>query len=130
MSQNRQSPEVPGSLRTWFVIHFVADVVVAIPLFISPDLLLLLGWQHVDPIATRLVCAALFGIGIESWLGRAGTVESYRSMLNLKIIWSAAATLGVLLSMLKGGPLAGWGVLGIFAIFNGIWTYYRVRLRR
>lgn len=130
MAHSQPSVEVPASLRTWFVIHFVADVVVAIPLFISPDVLLLLGWKHVDPIATRLVCAALFGIGIESLIGRHGSVDSYRSMLNLKIIWSAAATLGVLLSMLQGGPLAGWAVLAIFAVFNAVWTYYRAKLRR
>jgi hypothetical protein len=56
---------VPPSARTWFVIHFVADVLFAVPLFFFPETTLsLLGWTDVDPAATRLVAAALFGIGI------------------------------------------------------------------
>ncbi len=122
--------EVPRSLRWWFVIHFWADVLAAVPLFIAPDLLLLLGWERVDPIATRLVCAALFGIGIESWIGRGASGDSFRTMLNLKVIWSAAAVLGVLVSMLQGGPPAGWAVLAIFVGFNAVWVYFRRLLRR
>ncbi len=58
---------VPSSLRFWFLIHFVVDVVVAVPLFVAPELTLsLFGWTTVDPIATRLVGAALMGIGVES----------------------------------------------------------------
>ena len=58
---------VPSSLRSWFVVHFVADIVFALPLFLAPQwTLTLLGWRAVDPIATRLVAAALFGIGIQS----------------------------------------------------------------
>ncbi len=62
---------VTDRLRWWFVVHFVLDVVAAVPLFVTPTQLLgWLGWNAVDPISTRLVAAALFGIGIESYLGR------------------------------------------------------------
>ena len=117
-------------LRRWFVIHFVLDVAAALPLFIAPAQLLgSLGWPAVDPIATRLVAAALFGIGIESYLGRKAGVEAFRGMLNLKIIWSASATLGTLWSQLQGGPTAGWAVFAIFAAFNVLWVRYRIALR-
>jgi len=54
---------VPSSLRTWFVVHSIADIAFALPLFLAPHwTLTLLGWHAVDPIATRLVAAALFGI--------------------------------------------------------------------
>ena len=122
---------VPQGLRRWFIVHFVADILAAVPLFIAPDLVLRwLGWTEVDPISTRLVAAALLGIGIESYLGRHAGVDVFRGMLNLKIIWSAAATVGVLWSQLDGGPPAGWGVFGIFAAFNVVWVRYRLRLRR
>ena len=85
---------VPVWLRRWFVVHFVADWIFALPLFVAPRAFLgLLGWTEVDPVSARLVAAAHFGIGTESLLNRNGTVESFRSMLNLKIIWSATATL-------------------------------------
>ncbi len=100
------------------------------PLFIAPAWVLgHLGWPAVDPISTRLVAAALFGIGIESYLGRNAGVDSFRAMLNLKVIWSASATLGVLWSQLEGGPIAGWGVFAIFAGFHLVWLRYRLLLR-
>src|SRR5216683_1878366 len=90
---------VPRSLRSWFVVHFWADILFAVPLFFAPRLFLgLLGWPAVDPIATRLVAAALFGIGIQSLLGRAEDAATFRALLNLKIIpvlrrsWSAMSS--------------------------------------
>ena len=121
---------VPSSLRTWFVIHFIADLAAALPLFIAPAAVLgMFGWTEVDPISTRLVAAALFGIGIESYLGRHANADTFRAMLNLKIIWSATAALGVLWSQLEGGPPAGWGVFAIFAGFHLVWLRYRLLLR-
>lgn len=120
---------VPDRLRWWFVVHFILDVAAAVPLFVAPTQLLGgLGWQSVDPIATRLVAAALFGIGIESYLGRNAGVDAFRGMLNLKIIWSGSAVVGVLWSQLEGGPPAGWGVFAIFAGFNLLWVRYRIVL--
>ncbi len=122
---------VPRSLRIWFVVHFVADLVTAVPLFIAPrEILGWLGWTSIDPLSTRLVAAALFGIGIESLLGRNAGVESFRGMLNLKIIWSAAATVGAVWSQLEGGPVAGWAIVGIFGGFNLLWLRYRLVLAR
>lgn len=122
--------EVPASLRKWFVVHFVADVVFALPLLFAPRAFLTtLGWTEVDPISARLVGAALMGIGVQSLLGRDETLEAFRGMLNLKIIWSATATVGIAVSVLQGGPKMGWAFVGIFAAFNVLWTTYRVRLR-
>ena len=122
---------VPASLRTWFVIHFVADLLAAIPLFVAPHTVLgWLGWTVVDPVATRAVAAALFGIGIESYLGRNGTLEAFRGMLRLKVIWSALAALGTWWSLLLGAPAAAWAVFGIFAAFHCVWLRYLLLLRR
>lgn len=90
----------------------------------------MLGWAAVDPIATRLVAAALFGIGIESYLGRNAGLQAFRGMLNLKVIWSAAAVIGVIWSQLEGGPAAGWAVVGIFLAFHAVWLRYWLLLRR
>ena len=69
------SREIPRGLKLWFIVHFVADVAFAIPLFVLPRrFLTLLGWTAVDPITTRMVAAALLGIGIESLLSRNGEV--------------------------------------------------------
>ena len=87
------------------------------------------GWTTVDPIATRLVGAALMGIGIESYLGRNASAEVFRAMLNLKVIWSTSAILGIALGLWQGGPQAGWLFLGVFVIFWFVWIYYWRKLR-
>ena len=122
---------VPKSLRTWFVIHCVADVAFALPLLVIPvRFLTTLGWETVDPFAARLVAAALMGIGVESYLGRNAGLEAYRGMLNLKVIWSGTAVLGMAVTMASGqGPWSGWALIAVFAAFNVLWVTYRLRLR-
>ena len=122
---------VPQSLRFWFVIHFVVDFIFAIPLMIAPVwLLTLFGFETADPFTARLVGAALLGIGGESLLGWNGTIEAFRAMLNLKIIWSLAAILAIILTLVTtGGPLMAYMILLVFAAFSGLWMYYRFLLR-
>jgi hypothetical protein len=122
--------EVPNTLRKWFVIHFVVDMVFGVPLLLIPELVLpLFGWSYIVPISTRVVGAALMGIGIESYLGRNAGIEVFRAMLNLKVIWSSSAILGIGLGLWQGAPQAGWLFMGIFVIFWFIWIYYWRKLR-
>jgi len=130
---NRSS--VSSALRTWFIIHCVADLIFAIPLLIDPQWTLsLLGWapDSVDPINARISASALMGIGIESWLCRDASIEVCRSMLNLKSIWSISAWVSVLWVMstmpTDQTPWGGWIIFGIFLSFSLIWNYYRVQL--
>jgi len=125
---------VPAALKSWFVLHCVGDLIVALPIFVAPsEILGLLGWQAVDPFATRLVAAALFGIGVESWLGRNAGRETFKGMLQLKIVWSGFATVGLAWSVIEGGlryPGVGWMLVGVFAVFHVLWWYWRIRLER
>ena len=122
---------VTKGLRTWFVIHFILDVIFAIPLILAPvPFVSLFGWHVVNPLFPRLVGAALMGIGVESYLGRNAGVEAYQGMLNLKIIWSGTAILGILLTMLTfARPWGAWLTLIVFVLFNLLWVYYRLQLR-
>ena len=132
MENSMTSHPVPDSLKIWFVIHFIIDIAFAIPLFLFPEAFLdLFNWHSIDPLATRLVAAALFGIGIESLLGRNASAESFRNILNLKIIWSATATIGILVSIIQNTyitPPIEWLLLLTFFSFNLLWGYYRVRI--
>jgi len=122
---------LPTGLRTWFVIHFVADVFFAIPLLFFPRWFLAsLGWTAYDPIMVRLVGAALMGIGIESLLGRNAAAETYRAMLNLKIIWASSALYAIAAGIIEGAAPIAWGILGIFFVFWCVWVYYRTVLRK
>lgn len=124
------SPSIPRGLRLSFIGHAIADLLFAIPLFVAPGYTLrLFGWQSIDPISARIVAAALFGIGIESWLGRRAALPAFHAMLNLKVIWSLACVVGIAWSLAEGAqgraPMA-FAILGIFVVFHGLWLYWRI----
>lgn len=123
--------QVPNGLRTWFVIHFVADVLFAFPLLFFPRWLLsLFEWGVYDPILSRLVGAALMGIGVESLLGRNADADTFRAMLNLKVIWASSALFAFGAGIAEGAVPIAWALMGIFAVFWCVWVYYRVKLGR
>jgi hypothetical protein len=89
------------ALSKWFVLHFWADMLFAIPLMIAPEFLL-----------------QSFG-------------ATFLAMLNLKIIWSLAAILGIAWSLAEGAqgrPLMAWLLLAVFVAFNIVWIYWRRKL--
>lgn len=127
---NETSGDVPNGLRIWFVIHFFADVLFAIPLLFFPRWLLpLFGWNTYDPIMSRLVGAALMGIGVESLLGRNASVDTFRAMLNLKVIWASSALIAIGIGIAEGAAPTAWFFLAIFFVFWCVWVYYRMVLR-
>jgi apolipoprotein N-acyltransferase len=79
-------------------------------------------------MTARLVGAALMGIGLESMLGSNASAETFRAMLNLKIIWSLSAIFAISAALFEGAPAMGWVFLAIFVVFCAVWVSYRVRL--
>lgn len=123
--------EVPARLQWWFKVHCVVDLLFAVPLFVAPvTVLSLLGWTAIDPLTTRVVAAALVGIGVESFLGAGNGREHYRGMLRLKVLWSLTANVGILISILQGAPPAAWLFQGIFVGFSALWISWFLRLSR
>jgi hypothetical protein len=123
--------EIPVSLRRWFVAHALVDVAFGIPLLVTPTRFLhALGWTVVDPSSARLVGAALLAIGGQSYLGRHEGTDIYRAMLNLKIIWSAAAIVGLVVSIGDGAPAVCWAILSLFVAFFGVWIHHRIRIKQ
>ncbi len=118
---------VPAGLRTWFLIHFAADYLVGVPLFLFPEWTLELLRLPAEPLTARLVAAALLAIGGVSFLKH--TKEQYRSLLLLKIIWAGTALIGILLSLREKTSFAGWSILAVFALFLAVWIYYRRKLQ-
>lgn len=126
--------KIPQSLKNWFIVHFIADSLFAVPLFLAPVFLLnQLGWKTIDPLMARMVAAALFGIGIESLLCIKLKKDAFIAMLNLKIIWSFAAMAGFIIGLIKGSfgvPLVGITLLVIFGLFNFLWIYWRLFFKK
>jgi hypothetical protein len=126
--------ELKNQLKLWFTIHFAIDVVFAAFLFLIPTgFLVFLGWKTIDPISARLVAAALFGIGIESLLGRKSSMDSFKNMLTLKVIWSFFAVTGIALSLILNAqerPAAAFGLLAVFVAFHILWVYFLLKVRK
>jgi hypothetical protein len=121
-------------LKLSFIVHFLADIISAIPLFLFPEkVLLIFGWTTVDPVSARLVAAALFGIGGVSLLARNATRDVYITMLNLKIIWSFFAVIALSISVAvadHGRPPMLIAALLIFIAFHALWVFWRIHIAR
>jgi hypothetical protein len=76
------------------------------------------------------VGAALLAIGTQSLLGRNEGPDVFRVMLNLKLIWSFAAIVGLIVSIGDGAPALAWAPLSAFIAFFGVWFHYRVRMKQ
>ena len=111
--------------------YFAVDWAVGIPLLVAPESLLrFFSWHEIDPIATRLFAAALLAIGGQSLLGRNGSVNEFRAMLNLKLIWAVAAVIALGIGAQSGGPALTWLGLAVFVGFFCVWLYWRIRIGR
>ncbi len=122
-------PAIPRSLQWWFKVHFLVDILFALPLIIAPGWIL--GWFGFTEIGftksasllARLVGAALMGIGGASLFTK--TKEQFEIMLTLKIIWSFTAIIGLVWSLAEGAPASVWMIVVVFTLFSGLWMWYR-----
>jgi len=122
---------VPNSLRYWFLLHFALDIIVAVPLIVMPVAVLqFVGLPGEGVLTARLIGAALIGIGGASLLENKMGKEGYNVMLTLKILWSVAAQVVLLLSIYDGAPSAVWGIFTIFFVFSIVWIRYKFVLNR
>src|SRR3989344_4444090 len=120
--------KVPNSLRIWFIVHFIADIIFGIPLLIAPYWFLGLFGYTVEPLTARLVGAALIGIGGTSLLIKDKSLEQFNALLTLKVIWSLSAIIGIILTLTEQTPKFTWVVLITFIIFSSTWIYYKRKL--
>jgi hypothetical protein len=123
---------VPPSVRGWFVLDFVfSALVMGLPLLLVPELILpRLGWPAVDPVATRLVGAALVAIGWQSWRSRESGQEAYRALLGLKVIWCSLGIVGLVAAIGAGAPQASWALLAVLLLLDGVWIHYAIRIKK
>jgi cation transport ATPase len=116
-------------LKKLFILHFLVDYIIAIPLMLAPRAsMAMIGWQGAEPVVTRLVAAALLGIGGISFITRNADAAAYRHMLTMKLLWSGAAIVGLILSLIEGAPVATYAFLATFIMFFGIWLFFRLKI--
>ncbi len=123
---------VPKSLKNWFTIHIIADLIFGIPLFLFPVQFLSYlywSWSPIDPLATRIVGAALIGIAALSYYcNRSNNLEVFRVALKFKSVWGSLAFLATAYAALTGGSPFVWFAVAVFLTFAVVWNYYRHNL--
>lgn len=119
------SHTIPKGLRHWFIIHFIVDMLFAVPLILFPTWLLsILGFETTNLLLARLVGATLVGIGGTSFIMHKKDISAYLTMLQLKLLWSGTAIIAIMLSLKDENIITLWFLLAIFIIFFLIWGYY------
>jgi hypothetical protein len=115
--------KLPKSLIIWFKLHFIVDIIFAIPLIFFPGLFMqLLSLPVENLFLARVIGAALLGIGGASIFCK--KKEHYEIMLILKIIWSISAILVLVYSAIVENSLMLWLLALVFLIFSIAWIYY------
>lgn len=72
--------------------------------------------------------AGLLGMGGAIFLMRNKGIISYRTMLNIKIVWSFSAIFAILISLFLGGPWQIAILLAVFIVLVSTWVYYRQQM--
>jgi hypothetical protein len=120
---------VPAALRFWFVVHFAADIIFAIPLIFFPgEFMGLWGFESAETLTARLTGAALAGIGGNSLFMHKKGIPVFDTMLTLKIIWSLSAIAAIIITITEGGPASLYLFLLIFLVFSLLWIYWKFRI--
>lgn len=123
--------DIPHTLKIWFIIHFIIDILFAIPLLLFPFWVShILNIPEADSLAIRLVGAALVAIGISSLLYKDAHIYTYNALLSLKILWSVSALLAIALSFKESVSLAKIIFFLVFLVFCLIWVYFKLRLKK
>jgi len=80
-------------------------------------------------LLARMVGAALLSIGGTSLIMRNKTKDAYVTMLTLKLLWSGAVIVSILISLSEGAPRTTWAFLLIFIVFFLVWSFYFKKLK-
>ena len=119
--------KISKSLQVWFKLHFIVDVIFAIPLIFFPGWFMgLLSLPVENLFLARVIGAALLGIGGASIFCK--KKEHYEIMLILKIIWSISAILVLIYSAIVENSFMLWILALVFLIFSISWVYYKKKL--
>ncbi len=120
---------LPG-LKTTFLVHAIVGAVFGLLYLLIPETWgNLVGWQIQEPVAYRLIGAAILGFAASSWLAfNEPTWGKVKIVVEMEVVWTVLGTLVLLWGLLLAGlPTIGWVnavILGGFAVAFGFF-YFR-----
>lgn len=111
-------------LKYTFLIHAVIALIFGFPLLIVPGRFLgIFNWMPIDPLISRLLGAALIGLG---WSSIRGYLASYWSEVSIiveaEMVFCVLAVIGLLRHLLIANyPWYVWMTFGAFLSFAILW---------
>ncbi len=120
---------LPG-LRTTFLVHAILGAIFGILYLLIPETWgNLIGWPIQEPVAYRLIGAAILGFAASSWFAYHEVPwENVKIVVEMEMVWTILGTLVMLWGLLLAGlPTIGWVnavILGGFAVAFGFF-YFR-----
>jgi hypothetical protein len=127
MTEGSAEKTVSQGLKITFLVHFVVGLFFGLVNLVVPEQWGdLTNWPVTDPVAFRLIGAAILGFATSSFLAyRETDWERVIIIVRAEIVWTALATLVFLVALLFGGaPAIGWfnailmaGFCAAFSVF-------------
>jgi hypothetical protein len=117
-------------LKVLFLIHAAISLIFGLLLLVIPGrFLLALGWAPIDPIASRMLGAALLALAWGSFRGWQATERVQVAILiELETIFTVLVCVGLLRHLLFASwPLMVWLIFALFLAFAIAWIYFLVR---
>jgi hypothetical protein len=117
-------------LKTAFLVHAEVAFVLGAPLLIAPGRVLTwLGWAPIDPIASRVLGAALLALAWSSFRGwRATERARVAILLEMEAAFTVLGCVGLLRHLLFAHyPVVPWLMFAILLVFALAWIWFLVR---
>ena len=96
------SMQIPQKLRSAVLFNVANDLILSISIFFFPaSFIAFSGWLALDPFALRLIAGGLTAVAIQMFLSRNATIESFKSILNIKVATMGFGLIGVVLTILQ-----------------------------
>jgi hypothetical protein len=122
--------QFPLGLKKIFLIHFIVGAIFGLVLLFTPDMLGTMSGQPIlEPIAYRMVGAAVLAFSASSWLAyREHLWDKVRIVVQMEILWCILFVLVSLYGLFSGQlPVMDWVniiIIGAFGIFFTVF-YFR-----
>jgi hypothetical protein len=118
------------ALRTTFLIHTIVSVVSGALLLVIPGRFLqAIGWAPIDPIASRVLGAAMLAVAWSSFRGwRAADWHAVAIVVEMEVVLTTLACVGLLRHLLVARyPFIVWLFFAIFLVFAVAWWFFLIR---
>lgn len=114
-------------LKLTFLIHFFIGILFGIIYMIFPDFFFtLIGWTYNDPVATRVLGAAMTGFAISSLLAwRETDWLKVKIIVQMEMVWLVLGTVMLFISaFIFFPPIFIWFIIALFLAFVIAFAYF------